>query len=156
MNTLLNSARPWTRLFAPLLALLLLPGCSGKDAGPTGRVSGTLQLKGQPLSPGHVVVFMEPKSGKVVYGATDAAGKFRIDSSNKGNLPVGRYEVTIRPPKEVGADNGDAAAAMDKPSPAKKANPQFAFPEKYAETASSGLAYEVKAGENDFTIELKE
>lgn len=154
MKAPVESIRCGIRFLAPLLALCLLSGC-GKDAGPTGKASGTLQYKGQPLPAGHVVVFMEPKSGRVAFGKTDVAGKFRIDSWNKGNLPVGSYEVTIRPPQEVGAEAGDSPAPpKESAGPPKQARLGFAFPAKYAETASSGLKREVKAGDNDFPIEL--
>lgn len=139
-----------------IAGLLLAAGCSGKDSGPTGTVTGAVQLKGQPLPAGHAVVFTESKSGRVAYGITDAEGKFRLASSSGGNVPVGRYEVAVRPPDPEGDAGSGEPAAENHADGAKKAAPKLPFAKKYLESSASGLVHEVKAGENNFTIDLTE
>jgi hypothetical protein len=140
-------ARVWIALVA---ATALLGGCSGSE--PMGKVTGTLLLEGQPLPAGHGVVFMEPTSGNLSYSMTDGQGKFSL----KEPLPVGQYEVSVRPiDPEVAMQEVSAEELIDNPGAARQAEFEFDFPKHYGEPSTSGLKYDVKEGDNDFTIDMK-
>lgn len=150
MTTQATSARRWVGCLPLLVAVCLFSGCGSSE--PMGKVTGTLLLEGQPLPAGHGVVFMEPTSGDVSYSMTDAQGRFSL----KDELPVGHYEVSVRPiDPEVAMEEVSAEALIDNPELAKKGEFVFDFPRHYGEPSTSGLKYEVKEGENDFTIDLK-
>lgn len=150
MTTQATSARRWVGWLPLLVATCLFSGCGSSE--PMGKVTGTLLLEGQPLPAGHGVVFMEPTSGDVSYSMTDAQGRFSL----KDELPVGHYEVSVRPiDPEVAMEEVSAEALIDNPELAKKGEFVFDFPRHYGEPSTSGLKYEVKEGENDFTIDLK-
>jgi hypothetical protein len=133
---------------------LACSGCGRSvDLGPTGTVSGTLSYKGQPVAPGTAVVFMNMTAGHTCMGATDAQGKYTLDSWNDGDLPIGTYDVMIRPPGPE-MDSDLAGSDVDNPEAGATAPVVFDFPEKYGALATSGLKFEVKEGTNDIPIEL--
>lgn len=145
-----NPARRWAQLLPILPILALLSGCGSSE--PMGSVTGTLLLEGKPLPAGHGVVFMEPQSGALSYSMTDAQGKFTL----KDKLPLGQYEVSVRPiDPEAAMEEVSAEALIDNPELGKKGAFVFDFPKQYSEPTTSGLKFEVKEGENDFTIDMK-
>ena len=129
-------------------------GCdSAHDYGPTGTVSGKLSYNGETVAPGTAVVFVDMAAGYTCMGATDAEGNYTLSSWNEGDLPVGSYDVMIRPVvPEMDSDLDDPEAAMDNPEPV--APMEYDFPEKYGALATSGLKFEVKEGANDIPIDL--
>lgn len=140
-----------------LLIGALALACSGctrtADLGPTGTVSGTLSYKGQPLAPGTAVVFMNMTAGHTCMGATDAQGQYTLDSWNDGDLPIGTYDVMIRPPgPEMDSDLADSDVDVSEAATTEQV--VFDFPKKYGAMATSGLQFEVKEGANDIPIEL--
>lgn len=130
-------------------------GCSGEfDYGSTGTVKGRLTMDGKPLKPGTAVTLMQPDSGYLAFGTTDAEGNFEVKSWNEGHMPIGTYRVMIQPPAGDSPDPESAEAAelaLSGGGGADKAE----FPERYRQTTTSGLTYEVKEGENHFEIDLK-
>ena len=145
-----NPARRWAQ-FLPILSILVfLLGCGSSE--PVGSVTGTLLLEGKPLPAGHGVVFMEPQSGALSYSLTDAQGNFCL----KDKLPIGQYEVSVRPiDAEVAMEEVSADARIDNPRLAQKGAFVFDFPKHYSEPTTSSLKFEIKEGENDFTIDMK-
>lgn len=134
---------------------LVVFGCSGgNDYGPTGTVSGRLLYKGQPLTPGTAVVFKNLTTGRACMGTTGKEGDFTLNSWNKGNLPIGRYEVMIQPPAPVDPETIDPQALIDNPKLMESTKVKFDFPKKYSQVATSGLSFEVKDGKNEYPIEL--
>lgn len=139
----------------PLLALSLI-GCGGYDYGPTGTIRGKLTMQGKPLSPGTAVSFMQMEKGFLAFGLTDAEGKFEVKSWNEGAMPIGVYKVMVAPPASAPPppQNYTAEELFDKPElldPVVKAE----FPMKYRDTQTSGLEFEVKAGENSCEFDLQ-
>lgn len=133
------------------VVLLFAVGCGEAevDLGPTGTVGGFAMIDDVPLAVGTQVVFLEPAKGYCASGYVDAAGSYQASSWNEGQLPVGKYKVTIQPPpppeltaEEALNDNGE------------KGNPPADFPAKYREISSSGLEFVVSEGDNTFLVEL--
>ena len=143
--------------FVPVaLCLVLLLGCGGYDYGPTGKVSGTLTINGKPPAAGTAVSFMQMEKGFLAFGLTDAEGNFEVKSWNNGAMPVGKYKVMLAPPAGEAPlpQNVSAEEAFENPEllePQVKAE----FPVKYRDTSTSGLEYDVEAGNNTFPIDLK-
>lgn len=134
-----------------------LPGCGGYNYGPTGKITGRLTLDGKPLATGTAVSFMQMEKGFLAFGLTDADGKFEVKSWNNGDMPVGKYKVMLAP-------STTSTAPPAKPPSAEEAfeNPELVdpvakidFPKKYRDTSTSGLEVEVKAGKNEFPLDLK-
>ncbi len=42
---------------------------------------------------------MDRTKGFLAYGLTDAEGNFTITSWNEGNMPIGKYTVSVAPPE---------------------------------------------------------
>lgn len=133
-----------------------LAGCGGYDYGPTGKVKGTLTMQGKPLASGTAVSFMQMEKGFLAFGLTDAEGKFEVKSWNEGAMPIGVYKVMIAPPagSPPPPQNYTAEELFENPElmdPVTKAE----FPQKYRDTQTSGLEFEIKEGENNFPIDLQ-
>lgn len=125
------STRRWVGVVL-LAAALAGTGCGG---GTDGRVTGTVKLRGQPLTDGEVH-FHLPEKGVGAVAPLDASGKFAFPDP----LPVGTYAAAVQPrPPEPGMPASKAAAAV---------------PAKYRDGKTSGLSFTVKGGSNDFPIDL--
>lgn len=142
-------------ILAAAVLLVSVGSCArGPDYGPTGTVRGSLQYKGQPLAAGTAVVFKDLTAGYACMGLTGPDGTFRLDSWNQGNLPIGRYDVMIRPPEPVDPDSLDPEELLNNPKLMESTRLKYDFPQKYSQLATSGLSFEVKEGENEYPIEL--
>jgi hypothetical protein len=87
------------------------------------------------------VVFEGPEGGKAISarGDVQADGSFQLSTSQPGDgVPLGKYRVQINPPPLL---NAEAPIALP-------------FSAKYGDFSTSGLEFEVKAGVNDFPIQL--
>jgi hypothetical protein len=139
-----------------------LVGCGGraKDAPKLYRVSGSVTYKGQPV-PGAKVMFLGDGKSPPAVGVTDDSGKFALSSLAGSGAVAGKHPVMIVKNTDAAPDapadtsmEGAAKAAQAKNSAPKEAS---LIPSKYANAATSGLEFEVKAsGSNDFTIDLKD
>jgi hypothetical protein len=138
-------------------AALLFVGCGGDvDYGPTGTIKGKLTLEGKPLPAGSSAVFMEPKAGYLAFGLTDAEGNYTVNTWNDGNMPVGTYRVMVHPPGPANdSEKASAEEIMAHPEKFKAVPIKTDIPKKYRETATSGLSFEIKKGENVIDIDLK-
>lgn len=135
-------------------------GC-GKAAdgfsGQRGKVSGKATLAGEPLPAGCQVLFMATKGGFTASGPVGADGAFALEYQVPQGLPVGDYVVQISPPA-----GGSSAAPVDPAAMAQKMTLQanakpandLPFPERYASTSTSGLAFTVQPGVNTFELSL--
>lgn len=134
---------------------VVLTGCGGHDFGPTGKITGRLTLEGKPMAPGHAVSFMQPEKGFLAFGFTDGEGNFSVGSWNEGNMPIGKYSVMIAPPAAAApAVAPTADEAFENP---ELVDPKLSsvFPVKYRDITTSGLEFEVVAGDNKFEVDLK-
>ena len=147
MQSLVDETRLALRRPVPVpqcaLVAVLLVGCCGCGAsqGPTGKVAGTVTLRGGPVGEGTVVFF---KAVGVPAGVAKLtpSGEFRLERP----IPVGEYQVAIQPPAEevpAGAEDPKLEEALKK------------IPPKYWSETTSGLAADVKEGDNSFAFEMR-
>ncbi|MFK7777151.1 MAG: carboxypeptidase-like regulatory domain-containing protein [Gimesia sp.] len=129
------------------LTTILISGCGGgapDDAPKTVAVTGTVTMKGSPVSDASVV-FM-PKSGPSGVGTTDSSGKFTLKTAKAPGAIPGSHVVTITAGGEIPMPGTEAAKA-------KKSKPEI--PPAYGDPKKSGLTAEVKAtGENVIDFKL--
>lgn len=129
------------------VAAITAPGCArkGPDRAP---VSGKVTYKGQPLRFG--TVMFETEAGQYATGAIQPDGTFQMEIRGEGRgAPVGKSKVRI-----VCFANQDPT-----PRPGETANdPKHGeerglgaslIPTKYSSTATSGIAVDVKPGNNE-------
>ncbi len=139
--------KPGSHRFAlALFAASLLTGCGGgePDKGPTGTVSGTVTLSGQPLSGGTIRFSADQKTP---FGADlDGTGKFTIGSP----VLTGTYKVTVYPPAI-----GPSAGPDGKMRPAVPSAYKSNIPANYQTEQTTDMSQTVNEGENTFTIDLK-
>lgn len=121
-----------------MAALLLLPfaGCSKTE--PMGMVKGMVQLEGKPISE-MSVVFQNSSTGQVGSANLASDGAYEMPKP----LPLGSYKVFLAPPVEEGYVD---------PHPIKI---DKSIPKKYLSASKSDITYDVKEGEQDYTVELK-
>jgi hypothetical protein len=138
-------------LLALGLAVQALLGCGQ----PAGSVSGKVTLKGQPMA-GGTVTFL---------GADDRGASSPIEPDGTytvSRVAVGVARIAVSPPA-----SGPALPKGVKMDPGKMGAPAGAAPadppggkkvfiaEQYQDPTKSGLTYEVKAGRQDYNIDLK-
>ena len=117
--------------------LLTVAGCSKSMQPVRGKV--TLP-DGTPVN-GALVVFEGEGGDKAVTARGDVQtdGGFEMSTYKPGDgVPIGKYKVLVAPPPMVNAD-----------APARPP-----FDTKYSNFATSGLRFDVKAGNNDFPIQV--
>lgn len=112
---------------------------------PTGRVdvSGTVHLDGSPLqdAAGTVVMGLDADRGAVVAGRIDGSGRYRVDTTHKGDgIAPGRYRVAVSAYRPD-ASPGDAAS-------------ESLLLKKYESVTTSGLTVEVTSQPRQ-TIDLQ-
>ncbi len=149
-------SRSLTFTFTLLSFTLLSFGCgkepSHKIDGPKGTVRGKVELDGKPISGGAHINFTHQKLGLVASSPVTADGSYSLEMLDTMQIPVGIYKVAVTPP---------AVPAMS-PEEAMKLNVEgklndtaSPIPAKYLRTDESPIKYEVKEGENKYTVELK-
>lgn len=156
----LQSSRSLVRKLALLSLVVLcvanLGGCGGSEFGPIGSVTGSLMIDDEPVTEGTKVIFMHPLEGHAGFGFTDSNGDFSIEWRREGTtykgLPVGGYEVMIVEASvvdidELSADEMLAGAVPEMPR-------RTMIPRKYLRASTSGLKYNIEAGENKFDIQI--
>jgi len=140
-----------------------LVGCNSSDQPATFPVRGRVVYKGAPIV-GASITFLGTGAPRAATGRTDESGSFQLTTfeTNDGAVP-GTHEVTIKKyttdppamptPEQVEKD----PAASDRYTMAMvrwTQSAKLALPKKYSERATSGLHYEVNAGDNNFSIQL--
>ncbi len=121
--------------------LALLGGCTGSSQ--ESQVSGQVSLDGNNIGPG-MVVFAPAGGGKPATGSIESDGSYTLNTSREVGLAAGKYNVAVsvrEMPQNV--------KRGDRPPPGK-----LLIPEKYEQSTTSGLEYEVKPGDNTIDIEL--
>lgn len=152
---------------APVLALFSLcclaaiAGCGGSNT-PTGdqaTVTGSVTKGGKPVALDTAVTFYCKDQTATAAGMVDTLGKFSLTPGDqKRGIPPGRYQVMIRPPSAAPVTTtGPDYEKMMKGGTGKVAKAEFAgseIPGKLQALDTSGLVLEVKAGPNNFDIEI--
>jgi hypothetical protein len=137
------------------LGTLFLGGCGGGP--PTGTVSGTVTLDGQPLKTG-TVTFVTSENRQ--YHGTIQEGAYRVEK-----VPIGEVKIAISvptpPPMPKGVPQGQfgppkGAGAPEEALKAYSGGGQYIqIPSHYTDPERSGLRYEVKPGSQTYDIPLK-
>lgn len=141
-------------------------GCS--RSGPAvAYVKGVVLLDGKPIE-GATIGFSPRARGLPAVGCTDEAGRFTLTSTGGGRAAagaaVGDYGVVISKQVIEDAARESAAEESDRPPgewlgadssrPPPPPRVTHVIPPAYGDTATSGLAAEVKPGRNAFRFEL--
>lgn len=136
-----------------ILGLLAWSGCnSGGYSGPTGTVTGTVTLNGEPVPAGTNVAFVSDE-GHTAAARVETGGQYKLAIAGKGHqIPVATYKVMVSPP--VDTSPVDYNAPMDAPAPEPAKPEEQAIPVKFHSTTTSGLSYKVEAGSNTIDIKL--
>jgi len=127
------------RIVALAAVMGLLAGCARDD---WGYLSGTVQLNGEPVGPGSIM--LEPVDGlhAGAVGAFGEDGKYTIQSAGrKEGARTGEYNVTIHGPgfTEEGAGS----------PPASK------IPARYGNPSTSGLKVTIEPGNKTVDFDLE-
>jgi hypothetical protein len=120
----------------------LVSGCSRSSQ--ESQVSGQVLLDGNRIGPGSVV-FSPVADGKPAIGSIESDGSYSVSTSHEVGLGAGKYKVTVSI-REVPQN----VKRGDRPPPGKPL-----IPEKYEDSATSGLEYDIAPGRNTIDIELK-
>jgi hypothetical protein len=116
----------------------------------TGMITGRVTFRAEPL-PGGTVAF-HPARGKPVVGKLKPDGTYAVKA-----VPVGRVRVTVetesvRPRPRVPSSVPPGSA--DPPRKKGDAPKYVRIPEKYARPQTSGLTYDVRAGNQTLDLAL--
>ncbi len=149
------------------VALLLLAGCTGGDTGTNPKtypVAGTVTMGGTPVA-GATVSFQLADGSRSAVGITDEGGKYKLTTfaADDGAVP-GDYKVSVfkleggkvesAPVGQLAS--GEISESYDPNVKPATAAPKHLLPEKFANTAASGLTAKVaEGGENKFDFDLK-
>ncbi|RIK70219.1 MAG: hypothetical protein DCC67_20860 [Planctomycetota bacterium] len=138
MNLVVRHAkdRAVSRWLIILAALVATTGCGPSQPEDASRatVSGIVTLKGQPL-PAGTITFETSDPPKATSVSITEGGRYSTD-----RVPIGACKVSV----------STSSIQFGNPSA------YVAIPEKYGDTATSGLTVDVKAGENEnVNFELK-
>ena len=158
---LTRGAGPWAAVL--VIGVLFLTGCeSGGYSGPTGTVSGTVTLNGQPVPQGCTVAFVSD-AGHTATGQVGAGGQYSLSVVGEGGktsaIPAASYNVSVTPPAEA-ESSGDYDQMMEESASgegqAEETTPEAeVIPAAFQSTGTSGLSYEVKEGENTIDVKLE-
>jgi hypothetical protein len=127
-----------------VLGAVIMTGCGGGDGATRGNVQGKVTLKGGSLPAGCTVAFSGGTGGGSA--TIDASGAFTVS----GGIPVGSYRVSVAPP----ATSQSPEEAMKAAMAGKAGDASGGIPAKYLDPATSGLTFDVKAGDNQASFEL--
>lgn len=163
MIRLVRASSPFC-LFSFALLTVCLAGCGGGGGGrpaPTTKqatVSGSVVNNGTPIKTDSSVVFFCTEAGATLAGKIDALGKFNLGAADPAiGIPVGRYQVMVRPPepKSVQTTSADYAKMMQGGSnPTAAAATPSDIPQPFLALDTTPLILEVKEGPNTFDIDL--
>lgn len=134
-------ASPLVAAFAALLPLALA-GCSDGRA----HITGVVLLDGEPIGGENVRVnlVMKPAGGGATGNArVDSDGGYRVFTGSSQGVQPGSYEISV-------------VGRRMEPSPEPGGPPRSygLTPNRYANTATSGLRLDAVAGSQTFDIEL--
>jgi hypothetical protein len=125
-----NASVYWALLFCAVANLF---GCQNYEKE-TAIVRGTITLDGNPVTKG--TVMFVPRAGRSGRGVIQADGTFQVSTYGDGDgAIVGENQVAV-----VVVFGEDAKAEEVK---------MHLLPVKYASTSTSGIVYDVKAGEEN-------
>jgi hypothetical protein len=107
-------------------------------------VTGNVSLDGNQIGPG-IIIFAPVGKGTPAIGPIESDGSYSMSTSHEAGLSAGKYKVSVSI-REVPAD----VKRGDRPPPGK-----LLIPQKYEDSATSGLEFDVAPGSNSIDIDLK-
>tara|TARA_R110002095_G_scaffold199534_1_gene179377 strand:+ start:52675 stop:53049 length:375 start_codon:yes stop_codon:yes gene_type:complete len=118
----------------------LLSGCGETQAEskPMGTVTGSVSLKGNPLTDCRVN-FISEQVGAGAGGDLQSDGSFTLD----GPVPAGNYSVFISLPENFTPAQAQAKSGLSN------------VPKKYLSQSTTDLKADLKEGENNVSFDLK-
>lgn len=122
-----------------LFAFVCITGC---DTG-MAKVSGTVSLDGKPLETGVVTFHPAKQQGSIAIGSIEAGGKYVLSLGTEKGIPPGEYLVTVVATEQLPSQPGVESGYRE------------ITPAKYANTATSGWKFEVKAGTQTIPLKMK-
>jgi len=137
--------------FAALaVCCLVICGC-GSEQIETAEVSGVVTLDGKPLEQGTVT--FTPSAGRGATGQIATDGRFTLSTYDNGDgAIVGTHKIAVICSEEIAGrqSNSESLDAGLMPAPQRSL-----IPAKYTNDSTSGLTFEVKAGqENEAVLNL--
>jgi hypothetical protein len=160
--------RPTAWAIVATIGAVLVAGCGpGGYSGPTGTVSGTVTLNGDPVPEGCSVSFVSEEGAHTASGTVGAGGAYKLSvvgpEGRSNDVPAATYKVCVTPPAAAGAGGSaegadyekmmeESAAGGDEPTTEAETE---AIPAKYQSTTTSELTFPVKEGPNTIDIELQ-
>lgn len=124
-----------------LLTAVVVTGCSHSTQ--ESQVAGNVTLDGASIGVG-TIVYVPVGGGKPATGSIEADGSYFVNTSRELGMAPGTYAVTVsirEMPKNV--------KRSDHPPPGK-----LLIPQRYEQSSTSGLQFEVAPGNNTIDIEL--
>ncbi len=132
------------RVFSPLAGALLIGwlAAAGCSKGEMQSVTGKITLPDGKPAAGVVITFDSPTLHLSASGQANDAGEYSLSTNVPGDgAKVGSYQVAVR---QLG------------PADSSQGEPPRQFPKRYEDAATSGLTFDVKAGQTnryDITLE---
>lgn len=142
------------RTFVVVMVAAVAGGCGSKSSVKTGRASGKVTFKGQPLTEG-VVSFVGEQGGAGT-GMIGSDGNYTLRTATGLSIPVGVYTVSVMPASPIPTD--DPETAMRKAVANKGIKPpslSSQIPVKYQSPSTSDIKKEITEGDNTINIDLQ-
>lgn len=151
----------YSRVLAVALGSVALIAISGCNSGPpTGDVSGTVTMDGQPVT-NAIVTFVPQGGGQNAIGKTDGSGKYELYRRGDRGALLGPHSVVITtvqepaaPVQEISSDSEEylKQATSGNLSDYNRAIVHEPIPARYNKQTT--LTAEVNKGQNTFDFEL--
>ena len=125
------------------MGILVAFVASCSNAPPAGKVRGKVTFKGQPVKEG-TVTLLNPKEGGAYEAQIATGGAYAVSNP----VLVAEYLVVVTPLTEI----KDTDPGKSPPSPVEKPAPDI--PRKYRMQGTTTLRAAVKAGDNEFNLDL--
>ena len=129
-----------------MLALSLLTLAAGGCGRNTGSVSGKVSYQGKPLPGGYVNFMSEGENNTFKTSQINEDGSYSVSGLSVGPAKISVQGLSARRLADLPGQGGKDQKVQQK---------QVFVPDKYGNTDTSGLKYEVKPGSQSYDIELK-
>lgn len=143
---------------AAVVAAVALSGCGDV---PRSSIHGTVKFQGKPLTDATVIFIASDNKTHPVNLKAD--GSFQVSGVAQGSVKTSIQQalprVAARPdPTFSGASKGGvvdekASASRRGPPPSKNSGPRL--PEKYADSERSGLGFDLKQPDQEWSVDLQ-
>ncbi len=141
------------RSLSSLLTILLVVGCGGGNSVELHPVTGTVTIDGQPATVGSIS-FMpdvtQNTKGPLATSQIGEDGTFTLMTGSKEGAIAGFHKVVVECPFDPGAGSSGSGSTTPEGGGAK-----CNIHVQYGAANTTPLSQEVKAGDNNFKIELK-